>query len=61
MRFISKLLFVAVFINMSISDILSHGPTRQKLKESIKFKEEQKILKEKEEENKEKMKDFRQN
>ena len=35
MRFISKLLFVAVFINMSISDILSHGPTRQKLKESI--------------------------
>ena len=35
MRFISKLLFVAVFINMSISDILSHGPTRQKLKESV--------------------------
>ena len=35
MRFISKLLFVAFFINMSISDILSHGPTRQKLKESI--------------------------
>ena len=35
MRFISKLLFVAVFINISISDILSHGPTRQKLKESI--------------------------
>ena len=35
MRFISELLFVAVFINMSISDILSHGPTRQKLKESI--------------------------
>ena len=35
MRFILKLLFVAVFINMSISDILSHGPTRQKLKESI--------------------------
>ncbi len=35
MRFILKLLFVAVFINISISDILSHGPTRQKLKESI--------------------------
>ena len=35
MRFISKLLFIVVFINMSISDILSHGPTRQKLKESI--------------------------
>ena len=35
MRFILKLLFVAVFIYISISDILSHGPTRQKLKESI--------------------------
>ncbi len=35
MRFISKLLFVAVFINLSISDILAHGPTRQKLKESV--------------------------
>ena len=35
MRFISKLLFVVVFINLSISDILSHGPTRQKLKESV--------------------------
>ena len=35
MRFFSKLLFIVVFINISISDILSHGPTRQKLKESI--------------------------
>ena len=39
MRFLLNIFFlILVFINLSITDVFSHGPTRQKIKESVTIK-----------------------